>query len=117
MRYKACLSLLPTVRYASHASSARERAEDANAPRLAQSAGSEQDFAGQPAPIRRRQEHCDRSDVAGLADTTKRRLRGDLLLEIAANGAQGVRAFGFDAARIEPAERFLRLASSAPTSR
>jgi hypothetical protein len=38
-------------------------------------------------------------DVAEPADATNWRLRGDLLLEIAA--AQGVRAFDFDAARID----------------
>src|SRR5260221_6248376 len=58
-------------------------------------------LAGDPAGLGRRQEDCHRADIAGLADAAKRRLRLDLLSEVAAGDPRRVHAFGLDHAGVE----------------
>src|SRR5204862_1467211 len=58
-------------------------------------------LARDPAGIVRSQEHRQRRDVLGLAESTERSRRDHLLLPIAADDADLARAFGVDAARID----------------
>src|SRR5450756_2224108 len=72
---------------------------------LVDSAAGSQHFTRQPSGIIRGEEYGDGRDVSGLPYTTKRRLGGQILFEIAADESGGVCAFGFYHAgvkRIDP---------------
>src|SRR4051794_2563427 len=62
-------------------------------------AGGDDAFASDPAGLIRRQEHGELADVVRSADAAKRRRGHELLLYIAADHAEGLRAFGVHAAR------------------
>src|ERR1044071_6229876 len=66
-----------------------------------ESAGSANDFAGQPARIGRSQEHGYRSDVFWLAEAAQRGPRYHLLLKVAADDSYAVCAFGLNAPGID----------------
>ena len=69
--------------------------------RLAHAAAGQELLSGQPIGVVRCEEGSDGSDVAGLAGASERSLFDQILLEIGADEASGVRAFGFDHAGID----------------
>ena len=61
-----------------------------------QAAARRQQFAGQPAGIVRCQEDRDLRNVACVSNAAEGSLRNDVLLEVGADDALRVRAFGLD---------------------
>ena len=68
---------------------------------LAKAAASEKLLAGEPGGVVRSQKDSDGGDVARLADAAERSLRDDGLLEVRADEAAAVGAFGLDHAGID----------------
>src|SRR6185369_13092768 len=68
---------------------------------LAKTASDLEEFAGDPGAVSRREKADGGCDVTGLADATQRRFRDRLLLKIASQHSDRVRAFSLNYPRVD----------------